>query len=83
VHALRRLDGESCSPVTERFVRDLFSPAIAVTSNRLRLLHLAQYGLVRQRDEEGTYCGGPGLTRAQQKSSNGHRKRTSPNARND
>ena len=40
-----------------RFSDDLFSDT-AVTSNRLRLLQWALYGLVRQLDEEGTYGGG-------------------------
>lgn len=40
----------------ERFSGDLLSPA-ALTSDRLRLLQWALYGLVRQLDEEGTYGG--------------------------
>jgi hypothetical protein len=41
----------------ERFAQDLFSPA-AATSNRLRLLHWALYGLVRRLDEEGAHGSG-------------------------
>jgi hypothetical protein len=41
----------------KRFAGDLFTSA-AVTSNRLRLLQWALYGLVRQLDEEGAYGGG-------------------------
>ena len=40
----------------ERFAGDLFSPAV-LSSDRLRLLQWALYGLVRQLDEEGTYGG--------------------------
>ena len=40
----------------ERFAGDLLSPA-ALTSDRLRQLQWALYGLVRQLDEEGTYGG--------------------------
>jgi hypothetical protein len=44
------------APWMERFAGDLLSPA-ALTSDRLRLLQWALYGLVRQLDEEGTYGG--------------------------
>lgn len=42
----------------ERFADDLFTPAKVSSSNRLRLLQWALYGLVRQLDEQGAYGGG-------------------------
>jgi hypothetical protein len=42
----------------ERFADDLFSPEVVSSSNRLRLLQWALYGLVRQLDEKGAYGGG-------------------------
>jgi hypothetical protein len=45
------------APWMGRFATDLFSYA-AVSSDRLRLLQWALYGLVRQLDEEGAYPGG-------------------------
>ena len=48
---------EIFAPWMERLADDLLSPA-AVTSDRLRLLQWALFGLVRQLDEEGTYSVG-------------------------
>jgi hypothetical protein len=45
------------APWMGRFATDLFSYA-AVSSDRMRLLQWALYGLVRQLDEEGAYPGG-------------------------
>ena len=42
----------------ERFADDLFSSAVVSSSDRLRLLQWALYGLVRQLDEQGAYGGG-------------------------
>lgn len=42
----------------ERFADDLFTPAKVKSSNRLRLLQWALYGLVQQLDEQGAYGGG-------------------------
>jgi hypothetical protein len=47
---------EIFAPWMDRFAGDLLSP-FALKSDRLRLLQLALYGLVRQLDEEGTYGG--------------------------
>ena len=45
------------APWFERLARDLLAPA-AVTSDRLRLLQWALFGLVKRLDEEGTFDGG-------------------------
>ena len=54
--AFHRDYDKTFGPWMERFAEDLLSPA-ALTSDRLRLLQWALYGLVRQLDEEGTYGG--------------------------
>ena len=41
-----------------RFADELFSPTVASSSDRLRLLQWASSGLVRQLDEQGAYGGG-------------------------
>jgi hypothetical protein len=45
------------APWLERLASDLLAPA-AVTSDRLRLLQWALFGLVKRLDEEGTFDGG-------------------------
>src|SRR5262249_2294834 len=55
--AFHRDYDEIFAPWMERFAQDLFSSS-AATSNRLRLLHWALYGLVRRLDEEGAYDSG-------------------------
>lgn len=42
----------------ERFAHDLFQSVKVGSSDRLRLLQWALYGLVRQLDERGAYGGG-------------------------
>jgi hypothetical protein len=42
----------------DRFAGDLFTPTKVSSSDRLRLLQWALYGLVRQLDEQGAYGGG-------------------------
>ena len=54
--AFHRDYDKTFAPWMERFAGDLLSSA-ALTSDRLRLLQWALYGLVRQLDEEGTYGG--------------------------